>query len=246
MDEDPTRERPRRTSANPPKMASDSARWPGRCFAVGGAGGRLGDPRLAERVVPALVPVLERGLVELGVELHAPRALADPEALAGPGAASAAARPPPAAARSRPRSSGCRRRRPAGRPARDRRRRPAAARSSGQARCRRSSLRTSPPCACASSCAPRQTPSTGTPRAVASRSSAAWPASPGSRAFCSPPSTTIPSCSPSSGSGSPRRANALVELRAGPAQRGPGVAEERALEVVDDGDPGGHPAAEAT
>ena len=35
---------------------------------------------------------------------------------------------------------------------------------------------------------------------------------------------------------------ALVELRAGTAQRGAGVAEERALEVVDDGDPGGHPA----
>ncbi len=35
---------------------------------------------------------------------------------------------------------------------------------------------------------------------------------------------------------------ALVELGARTAQRGPGVAEERALEVVDDGDPGGHPA----
>src|SRR5688500_18132578 len=50
-------------------------------LAIGGAGGVLGHPGLLERAVPVDVPVVDGGLVELGMELHAPRALADPEAL---------------------------------------------------------------------------------------------------------------------------------------------------------------------
>src|SRR5829696_6259874 len=48
---------------------------------VRGAPDRLLHPRLRERRMPLGVPVLERRLVELGMKLHAPRPLPDPEAL---------------------------------------------------------------------------------------------------------------------------------------------------------------------
>src|SRR4051812_17744162 len=53
--------------------------------AVGGARFRLRHPGLVEGRPPLGVPVLQRGLVELGMELHAPRAFAEPEALAAAG-----------------------------------------------------------------------------------------------------------------------------------------------------------------
>src|SRR4051812_28389335 len=58
----------------------------------------------------------------------------------------------------------------------------------------------SPPVARASSCAPRQTPSTGISRATASRSRTSSASNCGSQAASSPPSETIASTSPRSGS----------------------------------------------
>ena len=67
------------------------------------------------------------------------------------------------------------------------------------------------------------------------------PPAPGSSAFCSPPSETMPSTSPRRGQRVALADPALVELRAGRPQRGPGMAEERTLEMVDDRDHGMRP-----
>ena len=170
---------PATTRPKPPKIASDSARWPGRCSRSAARASASVTPASPSAYVPLRVPVLERVLVELGVELHAPRALAGAEALARAGRGAQQLDGPagereavlvPVDAR------GARRERAEHRVAVGGRERLAARASRGGAA---RSRRTAPPSAWASSWAPRHTPSTGTPRSVASRSSAACGASVG-------------------------------------------------------------------
>ena len=162
------------------------------------AGARLGHPGRFEQVRPGRVPAVERGLVELRMELDAPREAAEAERfrpaasrplqeLGGGGRRLDAVLVPVQAVR-------------AGRELLEDRVVARSDVSGAQVTSRRGRRETVPPCASASSCAPRQTPRNGISRSTASRISSSSGSNCGSHADASPPKDTIPSTASSSGS----------------------------------------------
>ena len=135
---------------------------------------------------PTRVPAVERGVVDLRMELDAPGEAADAEALRA-----AASWPFVDLDRAGRRLEAvlvpvqARARRPGSRPAPGRRRSTRRAAPRSRAGVGRRTF--SPPCARASSCEPRQTPRNGISRSTASRISSTSGSSAGSHAACSPP-----------------------------------------------------------
>ena len=190
-----------------------------------------------ERAVPVDVPVVDRGLVELGVELHAPRALADAEALARAGGRTqqldragrqreAVLVPVHAGGAGRQRAehrvAGCGRQRLELEPVE------VASRQLADLAAVRMREQL----------APRQTPSTGTParRGVAQQRGLRRERRVGGGLLAAEDEDPVGLAW--RGQRIALAQEALVERDAGVAQRGPGVAEELAPEVVQDGDAG--------
>ena len=160
---------PATTRAKPPNSASASAGWPGRWRASAARACSSVTPASGSSARPVRYQPSRPSGCTSGWNWTPHAHVAEPERLDRRARAGAAARPRRAAARSRPRSSAARRAPAGSAPTTGS---PAAAGSGSigvQAIMRCGSRNTRPPSACASSCAPRQTPSTGMPRSTASR-----------------------------------------------------------------------------
>ena len=193
------------TRAKPPKSASDSARWPARWRASAARACSSVTPASSSGVGPVAIPAVEGLRIDLGVELHAPRA-ADPEGLGAVGGPRSSSTAP--GGNSTPSSLKCRPAAPSGR-----------APSKGSS-CAAGSASAGPRPPAAAAGGARGHQRVGEELAAKARRARGCRARPlaqerrlGGEAWLAidvehrllPPSDRIPSTSESSGSGSPRR-----------------------------------------